>query len=211
MRLYHFTHAAYALQDIEHRRLKIAEIKDLNDPFDLRAPRLNDSRERRRWENWRDEMGRKFGLLCFSPDWTNAVMWSHYADRHRGICLGFDVSDQIASTVTYSQDRPEIDLSRKPQESDIQPLLFIKGPDWRYEEEYRVWTRLENRDPTHNVYFLPFDKDLVLREVIVGPICTVTKADLEPLVQGLMPAVSLIKARLAFESFKVVTQNLGLK
>jgi len=211
MRLYHFTKASFALQDIEHRRLKIAEIKDLNDPFDLRAPKLTDSQARQRWENWRDDMGRKFGMLCFSPHWKNAVMWSHYADRHRGICLGFDVADEIAEVVNYSERRPAIDLSREPEESDIKPLLFLKGPDWRYEEEYRVWTSLEDRDPTHCVYFIPFDNRLVLRQVIVGPLCPVSKAELQPLVLGMKPAVSLVKARLAFRSFKVVTQKLGLK
>lgn len=210
MRLYHFTSAQYALQDIEHRRLKIAEIKDLNDPFDLRAPRLKNSRERRSWEDWRDDMSRKYGMLCFSPNWVNAVMWSHYSDRHRGICLGFDVSDDIAEKVAYSLKRPAIDLSRGPRESDLGRLLFMKGPDWSYEEEYRVWTRLEDRDPTHGVYFMPFDKQLVLRQVIVGPLSAVTKADLEPLVIGMKPQVSLIKARLAFRSFRVVTQKMGL-
>ncbi|BCG88042.1 hypothetical protein MesoLj113c_41520 [Mesorhizobium sp. 113-3-9] len=210
MRLYHFTHAHYALQNIEHRRLKIAEINDLNDPFDLRAPKLNDSMARRRWDQWRDQMSANFGMLCFSPSWRNAVMWSHYADRHRGICLGFDVSDEIAEKVTYSVERPPISLDREPTESDLKPMLFLKGPDWSYEAEYRIWTRLEDRDPDQNLYFLPFNESLALREVIVGPVCDVTRLQLEPLLSGMKPTVSLVKARLAFRSFEVVTQKLGL-
>lgn len=33
------------------------------------------------------------GLLCFSDNWKSPVMWAHYAAKHHGICLGFDVPD----------------------------------------------------------------------------------------------------------------------
>jgi hypothetical protein len=36
-RLYHFTAAKFALDDLQHARLKIAQISDLNDPFELRC------------------------------------------------------------------------------------------------------------------------------------------------------------------------------
>lgn len=211
MRLYHFTKAEFALQDIQHHRLKIAEIKDLNDPFDLRAPQFKSSKERKNWESWRSEMAAKFGMLCFSSDWTNAVMWSHYADHHRGICLGFDIADEIVRRVEYTDVRPEIDLSRELQESELGPLLFVKGSDWRYEDEYRVWASLEERDPQHDVYFAQFDEKMVLREVIVGPASNVSRAQLEPFLFGLEPRPEMIKARRAFQSFRVVKQQLGLK
>ena len=35
MRVYHFLPAVYTLQDIEKKRIKIAEIDQLNDPFEL--------------------------------------------------------------------------------------------------------------------------------------------------------------------------------
>lgn len=211
MRLYHFTKAEFALQDIQHRRLKIAEIQDLNDPFDLRAPQLKTSDERRRWEDWRKDMNAKFGMICFSSDWTKAVMWSHYADRHRGLCLGFDIADETVGRVQYSDERPEVDLSREPQESDIGSLLFVKGPDWRYEDEYWVWVRLEERDPQHGVFFAQFSEQMVLREVIVGPASDISRDQIAPLLVGFQPPPEMIKARLAFQSFNVVKQQLGLK
>ncbi|MDW9570209.1 DUF2971 domain-containing protein [Sinorhizobium meliloti] len=32
-----------------------------------------------------------YGIVCLSDNWQHPMMWSHYADRHRGICLAFDV------------------------------------------------------------------------------------------------------------------------
>jgi len=213
MRLFHFTGASYALQNIEHRRVKIAEIKDLNDPFDLRAPRLRNADQRKRWTAWRNDFGRQIGMICFSPHWKNVTMWSHYADKHRGICLGFDVDESIVDDVEYSCDRPEIDFSKRPAESDLQPLLFLKSTDWAYEQEYRVWTRLENPVDVggQQLYFEPFSEKLKLREIVVGPLCEVTRAQLEPLLTPYQDKPKLLKARHAFHSFAVVTQQLGLK
>lgn len=37
-------------------------------------------------------MDARFGLLCFSEVWDSILLWSHYAEKHAGIVLGFDVS-----------------------------------------------------------------------------------------------------------------------
>ena len=46
MRLYHFTLAKHALSNIQNRWLKIAEINQLNDPFELLAMNLRDKVQR---------------------------------------------------------------------------------------------------------------------------------------------------------------------
>jgi hypothetical protein len=47
-------------------------------------------------------------MLCFSRDWHNPVQWSHYADKHRGICLGFDVPDSLLVPVQYTKEPPKL-------------------------------------------------------------------------------------------------------
>jgi Protein of unknown function (DUF2971) len=34
-------------------------------------------------------------IYCLTPDPTSILMWSHYADHHRGICLEFDVANAL--------------------------------------------------------------------------------------------------------------------
>ena len=41
VRLYHFLPAEFALDDIEKRRIKVAEIDQLNDPFELSCAALD--------------------------------------------------------------------------------------------------------------------------------------------------------------------------
>ncbi|MEQ8311061.1 MAG: DUF2971 domain-containing protein [Silicimonas sp.] len=212
-RLYHFTSAGYALSNIKHRRLKIAQIADLNDPFDLRAPRLSSRQERAIWDKWRSDMSATLGMLCFCPHWRNVVMWSHYADKHKGVCLGFDIPESKVNQVEYTQNRPGIDLSHLPTVTDMQRFASLKSTDWQYEDEWRVWSRLDQPCEVEGrqLYFHEFDDELRLAEIIVGPLCKVTSSDLHPLVSGYEQQPKLIKARLAFKSFRVTSQRLGLE
>lgn len=60
------------------------------------------------------------GILCFSKNWNNPVQWAHYADKHKGFCLGFDVPDEHPTKVTY-RDTPlpaEDFVARKKAQSD---------------------------------------------------------------------------------------------
>src|ERR1035441_3016297 len=91
-KLYHFTSADHALDDLRNRRLKIAQFDDLNDPFELRSVDLSGAGHAAALDQFKAETARDYGLLCFSEEWNNILLWSHYADQHRGVCLGFDVS-----------------------------------------------------------------------------------------------------------------------
>src|SRR5437762_4637776 len=112
MRVFHLTHAEYALSNIALGRIKIARIADLNDPFELLAANLGNNKDlRRAMREWRSELHKTKGLLCFSRDWESPVIWSHYADKHRGICLGFELSDKLVEEVKYVEDRLPVPLA----------------------------------------------------------------------------------------------------
>lgn len=79
------------------------------------------------------------------------------------------------------------------------------------EEEIRTFTNLNDIDPETKLYFADFGKDCALREVIVGPLSDVTEHTLrEALGDMNLEHVTLTKARLAFNSFRVVTDQRGL-
>lgn len=205
IRAYHFVPARYALDDIRHRRLKIAQIDELNDPFELWAIAQPDRRLRQAFQRMKDEMSRRFGVLCFSMSWHNPLLWSHYADRHHGLALGFDVNSEILKAVSYAAERPVL----KQVSIEVVPLLlFTKFIDWQYEQEARIFTTLEDRDPDSGLFFGGFNEQLVLREVIVGPLSSVTQQDLLEAL-GTTSDVEFIKGRLAFNSFQVTPNRRG--
>jgi hypothetical protein len=207
MRTYNFLSGDHALDDISKRRLKLSEIDKLNDPFELWCTAQRNKGLRRDLRKWKAEMAGMYGMLCFCLHWNNPVLWSHYADRHRGICLGFDVPVNSVKAVQYIASRTSM---RFPlTEAATEELLFTKYRDWSYEEEWRGWFRLDTRDQATGLFFYDFDEKIQLREVIVGPLCEIPKGKLEAVTGDYIAPVQIVKARLAFTTFQVVTNKLG--
>jgi hypothetical protein len=204
-RAYHFVPLQHGIDNLRRRHLKISRLDDLNDPFELWAIAQPDIRVREALIETKQEMAQQHGLLCFSLNWHNPLLWSHYADRHRGIALGFDVDEEILKGVSYRKTRPllkTIDLSVHDR------LLFTKFADWKYENEARIYTSLNDSDPHTGLYFADFSEQLILREVIAGPLCYAPEHQLRE-AASLGDKVEFTKARLAFRSFRVVPNRLG--
>lgn len=209
MRVFHLSEATHALSNIALQRIKIARFDDLNDPFELLAGELSDRDFRLAARSWKKEFHGTRGIVCFSRRWHNPVLWGHYADKHRGICLGFDIPDQYAQPIKYRRSRLPVRFQDGKKEKGLDPsyvtdLLCTKYAHWSYEEEVRMFVGLDEGTIEHGLYFLEFSPDLVLREVIVGPLCETPLDVVRALVEKVSPTAKLIKARLAFKSFRVV-------
>jgi Protein of unknown function (DUF2971) len=209
VRAYHLLSSHYALDNLRHRRLKIAQLNDLNDPFDLWALAQPDRKLRMALRLYRREVSLRFGMVCFSLSWQNPLLWSHYGDRHRGMALGFDLNPAKCRKVRYVKTRPQL---RTVDLAVANKLLFTKYIDWKYEQEVRMFTNLSDIDPDTKLYFADFGEDCALREVIVGPLGGVTNHNLREVLGDFNPdGIKLTKARLAFNSFRVVTDQRGFK
>ena len=209
MRVYHFLPANHALEDIEKHRIKISEIDQLNDPFELWCVNQKDKRVRIALRSFKRKMSARFGMLCFSRDWHNPVLWSHYADKHRGICLGFEIDARGLQEISYVSKRSTLRVP--PNQVDANQLLFTKYSGWEYEEEWRNWIRLDERDPSTGFYFYPFDGFVRLTDVIVGPLCKIPKKRIDIARKGYTDRITVIKARLAFNTFRVVKNLRGFR
>lgn len=83
------------------------------------------------------------GVLCLSQEPDNIVLWSHYADNHAGVCLKFDMLQDldffsIPLHVIYDQSYPV--YNHMTQQSDIvQKMIKTKYSDWSYEKELRIF------------------------------------------------------------------------
>jgi hypothetical protein len=179
IRLYHLTSADFAISNIALGRLKVARFSDANDPFELIALNLRERRDRNVLRDFKDAYDSHTGLLCFSANWVNPVLWSHYGAKHRGICLGFDLKRSRAQRVRYKDKRLLSELNNKgdPLSLDAklqEALLCTKFGHWQYEEEYRVFVKLEDAIQEGRLHFCHFDDDLRLVEVILGPQCNLS-------------------------------------
>ena len=98
MRVYRFMSLANGLDSIQARRLRIGRLVELNDPYDCapgiaHAPNISAGGEETFEAGYFAQFAEAFGLLSYSATVSDPVIWSHYADGHRGIALGFDYID----------------------------------------------------------------------------------------------------------------------
>lgn len=161
--------------------------------------------------------------FCFAEKWYDPLMWSHYGDRHRGTCLGFDVLDSIVKPIDYRPERlpfdhwKSLDPTNPPGEVR-QRLLTTIFARWQYENERRVIVPLACLKPEvkegRECFFRPFGNDLKLVEVFAGARCCVKW---RPRIKGAVEKVPLrlkpilIKVRLGFTRFRVERQQLGFE
>ncbi len=215
MRAYYFTNEEYGLSNLEKRHIKLARVNELNDPFEFLAAATPEEMEdfvrlKNCHHNW-------FGLVCFSKNWRNPVQWGHYADKHKGLCLGFDVTNDFLSSITYSEHPITFDRSllkycdenseNQLAEEHVMQIINTKYIHWRYEEEVRLFVKLEpkNRCASNGLYFYQFDDNVILKEVIVGTRSSVTKSQITKLL-GSDATVAISKARPAFDEYRMIKE-----
>jgi len=159
------------LELLLNRQLWFATPASLNDPFEgessfsgvLKAVWENypfpDS-ERAQYKEIIGNQLKNTGICSFSRTRKNQLMWSHYADEHKGICIGFkenllrpEGSNVYPIDVTYQADFPfkEIIERFKYYEQYLgmnninniagdvfYSILGTKYSSWKYEKERRL-------------------------------------------------------------------------
>lgn len=116
-------------------------------------------------DNWKATIKTK-GVYSFSfdnylsPILNEPLMWSHYADEHKGVCLEYIIPKQyivenlmsedmdnrivIAGNVEYKQSSFVDCILTAPQhtkeftEALLRKYLCTKSPSWKYEQEGRL-------------------------------------------------------------------------
>ena len=50
------------------------------------------------------ELIQKCGIVCFSKTFDNYMMWSSYAESHKGVCIEYQLESSLSETSLYSVD-----------------------------------------------------------------------------------------------------------
>lgn len=122
----------------------------------------------------------KIGVCCFSKNRDNILMWSHYSNNHKGICLQFDI---LEDTDFFSTAIPVSYVNRMPlynhfsdRKLIIEKIIQPKSIDWIYEQEVRIVKTnvdIENNEGNQVFKFKP----IALRKIIFG--CKATQTTIE--------------------------------
>lgn len=89
--------------------------------------------------------GERMGVFCLAECIQSVLMWSHYADNHRGIALRFNFQHDLDGglmplfKVRYSGERAVLRafFGGEEQSEAIVDALCTKADFWQYEQEWR--------------------------------------------------------------------------
>lgn len=91
------------------------------------------------------KMKNSYNIYCLTENYDDDLMWSHYADNHKGFCLGYNIKEfnqsicELTLPVVYT-DRPLLvyDLD-KLTGVELMYALTLKKQCWAYEKEWRIF------------------------------------------------------------------------
>lgn len=155
----------------------------------------------------RKESIKKYAFCSLSTNTFDILMWSHYADSHRGITVGFEFDDfhnrKIFQEVNYVDKLGNYDLMSWAKFIDGEDELMVdflqdisvKSHDWTSEKEWRIWTK----EPCYYNY-----KSHEIKEINFGINCPdETKAIVAKVVQ-LHDDIKLFEMETSNDPFKLV-------
>ena len=130
-------------------------------------------------ETIRRMRSRDIGVFSLTANLSSILSWSHYADSHRGFCVGFHTVNLQAflekqgsfldlRSVDYTKEYPFINAYKTSYEEITNRIVWTKSKDWDYEHEYRVlWLNGANK-----LLKIP---NGIIRRVVLG--CQVNPTD----------------------------------
>ncbi|WP_232474446.1 DUF2971 domain-containing protein [Brachyspira pilosicoli] len=163
--LYNYTRVnKNILRSILNNTLWCSNTKEFNDPVD---PYIrNDKNESS--NQFYNYLLERIKVACLTTHNDNTLMWSHYSDKHKGICIEYDISQLqnnnnfILKKIDYNLSmllfdlKNEILLDNNKSIKSIIDLFTVKSKEWEYEDEYRIlFYDEENKNPNGTLINLP--------------------------------------------------------
>jgi len=150
----------------------------------------------------------KYGIFSMTTENKNILMWSHYADSHKGICLRFNCSrflDFIRNDclrnellivwdkIDYQTEYPLLNPFELNDNEVVLKSLLIKSCNWKYENEFR-FILFDNPD---RALIIP---DGIIDQIIIG--CNILSENKNKLVElAKLKKIELLQAIIKRNSF----------
>jgi len=125
----------------------------------MKSAKKNRAEFKKKMEGSVAELYGNIGVCCFTQNnYTDILMWSHYGDNHKGVCLKFDISlspKEFAPIleVKYTPNFKAIDYDFESAKS-MEHYVTTKSKVWEYENEVRK-VRLLSQEPSQKFNFPP--------------------------------------------------------
>ena len=178
--LYKYMSAKHLIENLQKNWIKVTTDKDVNDPFEFAPFSYEGDIQKETLKRCRDKLVANNGIISFVKKWDHPLMWSHYADNHRGVCLGYEVLKWgNIDDVIYSDGNMLLPAVFENNDQQLpmqyQDLMLTKSSEWRYEEEVRHVVSLKEccqKDVADRpFYFYKTQTKYRLSEITLGMNC----------------------------------------
>lgn len=203
-----FPDKEYVFKSLREKRLKISTLEDLNDqPFEFLACDLSEAILAPAMIKTRETVWSNKGIICFSETFEEPLMWAHYADNNKGLCLGFEISEQAQGSLTKISYVPKrIQWDENIDEKTMNKILTSKFKNWGYEKEIRLNFALN--DSEDGMYFVDFNDVGRHTEILIGTRSSIKKEYLLSTLGEMSSPVDICKVVPHKEEFKLVKSTI---
>lgn len=119
-----------------NNRLYAADFNQLDDPMEGVFESYNDENSDIVKQIY---YGKSNTYICsLSPTYRSMLMWSFYANYHKGCCVEVEIDNSKLRKVDYQNNPMSIDNLNLGGKEKILTILSRKYKDWAFEKEYRV-------------------------------------------------------------------------
>ena len=145
-------------------RLKWSSPKLFNDPFDNQFDiQFELSSKESMYNQEIHQILSDRCMFCVSETHDNILMWSHYADDHKGAVIEFhaqleDSAFLVAQRVRYESTIPIFthEMMKELQADGLFDMITLtKSKDWEYEKEWRVVTTMRDKSKDCEILRFP--------------------------------------------------------
>lgn len=156
----------------------------------------------------------EYGVYCLTPDSKNFLMWSYYANSHKGFCVGYHSHYllgtelfSIGGKVDYRSDFPKLPLFPSENDHIFLNIFYTKWKIWKHEKEYRLIHKYKyDRKGRKDIFTLP---DITIAEIVFG--CQFSENELLkliPIITEKYPSVVLSRAKLITGVFGIIKETI---
>lgn len=187
----------YSIEDITNNTITISSPKTFNDPLDplitLAAKHIFEDIDTQKNEQFFLESLEKVRIKCFMPakhpetkeeskPYLNTLMWAHYANSHKGICIKYKLSSTLINRnnkitgLFAAVEYPETPFKIESENHfEFNECFLIKQAEWKYENEVRLI--YFNADNSDNFQTLKLEGDNKIEAIYFGYRCPQTEKD----------------------------------
>lgn len=176
----------FTLADLINNEITVSPSTCMNDPFDSIINLWGDEKklsqtctEKLHIKPMHDAFGfyriRSFCMGRGNTPIKNILLWSHYADEHRGFCVKYKLSQHFIKQKENENgqhmylkkiDYKNLSINLYSKSIDSNLALATKKKVWKYENEVRLIVYDTKKEDAH--YAIPLDEDSEIEAIYFG-------------------------------------------